>query len=123
FRIKGETVISAQEAFRMVMNRALSRKTIAIKLEDSLGRILAEDVYADLDQPPFDRVAMDGIVINSELLKTTTKFKILQTLAAGSVVPALPEGALCFEIMTGASLPDGANMVIRYEDVKIDKGI
>lgn len=117
--LKGKLLITSDEALAAVLSRRLPIKIEYVNLELSLGRILADDVFADLDQPPFNRVAMDGVAINSSNLKTTALFKILKTIAAGAESPALPSGPVCYEIMTGAVLPPGSDMVIRYEDLEI----
>ncbi|MGE3608319.1 MAG: molybdopterin molybdotransferase MoeA [Bacteriovoracaceae bacterium] len=116
-------MLSTKEAFAAVMSRVLKKKSVLVRLEDSLGKILAEDIFSDLDQPPFDRVAMDGIAINSSYLKSSSKFKIQGIVSAGSQSEPLPAGPFCFEIMTGAVLPHGADMVIRYEDLKMSDGV
>lgn len=116
-------MITAQEALSSVLSCKLHARIVTVPLSESLSRILAEDIFADLDQPPFNRVAMDGIAINKLLLATTKKFKILKTISAGSAITELPDGAVCLEIMTGAVLPHNADLVIRYEDLKICDGI
>lgn len=113
-------MITSDEALAAVLSHCLTTKTELVDLEFSLGRILAQDVFSDLDQPPFNRVTMDGLAIHSALLKTTKSFKILKTIAAGAESPELPSGPFGFEIMTGAMLPPGADMVIRYEDLEIN---
>ncbi len=112
-------MITSDEALAAILSCRLRQRTEYVKLDFSLGRNLAEDIFADADQPPFHRVTMDGVAINSSLLKTTKTFKILGTVAAGAHSPELPSGAVAFEIMTGAPLPAGSDMVIRYEDLKI----
>lgn len=115
-------MIEVKQATAQVLASQLPARIVNVPLENSLSRVLAQDVFADLDQPPFHRVAMDGIAINKELLTTTKKFKILSTIAAGSKQETLPAGAVCFEIMTGAVLPLNADLVIRYEDLQIHNG-
>lgn len=119
FHFEGETLITSDEALTAVLSHRLALKTEYVELEYSLGRILAEDIFSDLDQPPFNRVAMDGIAIKRSVLKTTNTFKILGTIPAGAHSPELPSGPVAYEIMTGAVLPPGADMVIRYEDLDI----
>ncbi len=104
------------------MSHKFLTKIISLPLEDSLNRTLAQDIYADLDAPPFHRVSMDGIAINKKLLSSTSSFKILECISAGSEERQLPSGDFCFEIMTGAVLPKNADLVIRYEDLKIADG-
>jgi len=115
-------MIEVNQATERILSCQFSAWIVKIPLEKSLSRILAEDIFADLDQPPFHRVAMDGIAINKEQLKSTNKFKILKTISAGSEKTELPAGAVCFEIMTGAVLPSNADLVIRYEDLEISGG-
>lgn len=114
-------MISSLQAQTTVLSYQLQPRVVTIPLEDSLSRILAEDILADIDQPPFHRVAMDGIAVKKEQLLSSKKFRILGTISAGSSKATLPEGNVCFEIMTGAVLPLNADFVIRYEDLKISQ--
>ncbi len=94
-----------------------------IPLEEARGRILAEDLTADRDQPPFDRVAMDGITIDHSAYAAGRRyFARAHVQAAGEAPTPLPDATNCVEIMTGAALPDGCTTVIRYEDLREDAG-
>lgn len=115
-------MIDVSQASAILSSSQLLHRIVSVPLELSLSRILAEDIFADLDQPPFHRVAMDGIAINKKLLQTTKKFKILKTISAGSPQMELPQGEVCFEVMTGAVLPLNSDLVIRYEDLKLLDG-
>jgi molybdopterin molybdotransferase len=115
-------MIDVREALNSVLSCRFHSKSVTVPLEESLSRILAEDVFADMDQPPFHRVMMDGIALNKQSLANTRKLKILSTVSAGSEKVELPKGEVCFEIMTGAVLPLNADLVIRYEDLKIENG-
>jgi molybdopterin molybdotransferase len=80
------------------------------------------DICADRDYPPFHRVMMDGIALPFEDYKIgVRKFKIQGTCAAGEPVKTLSQG--CYEVMTGAPLPVGADIVIQYEHLEINNGI
>jgi len=86
-------------------------------LEQCIGQTLRQDIFAERDNPPFDRVCMDGIAIDSGALdRGIRRFVILGTQAAG--VPPLqlqsPDGAV--EVMTGAVLPPGTDCVIPQEE-------
>ena len=72
------------------------------------GRVLAEDVHAERDQPPFDRVTMDGIAIAFRAFAAGVRsFEVVGIQAAGAEPLAIgPEQ--CAEVMTGAVLPAGA---------------
>ena len=80
------------------------------------GRVLREDLLAERDQPPFDRVAMDGIAIASEAWQAGRReYRVTGTVAAGAPPMALAGPTTCLEVMTGAVLPPGADAVIPYE--------
>lgn len=93
--------------------------TEQVLLERSLGRVLAEDIPANRDLPPYDVSAMDGFAVQSRDLATLpATLKILEDIKAGDM-PTLPvQAGQCSRIMTGAPLPPGADAVIRVEDSK-----
>ena len=116
-------MISAQEALKTVLNSAQDFGVEEIPFLKSVGSILKEEIFADRDFPPFNRVSMDGIVIDYTSFKNGQRaFKIEGIQAAGSEQITLLNVENCIEVMTGAVLPNNANTVIRYEDVKIDNG-
>ncbi|WP_088844690.1 molybdopterin molybdotransferase MoeA [Hymenobacter gelipurpurascens] len=111
-------MLSVEEATRLVAAtiRPLSVEYISLTL--AAGRVLREPLYADRDFPPFNRVAMDGIALRYEALAAgQMEFLVEHTQFAGQVPRPLQDSAAAIEIMTGASLPEGADTVIRYEDV------
>lgn len=88
----------------------------------STGRVLRQNVIAERDQPPFDRVMMDGIAIAFDAFKAGTRsFPIQSTQAAGDERQIL-DGGKCIEIMTGASLPEGADCIVPVERIVVHKG-
>lgn len=101
---------------------ALNFGTEKISLSESHNRILAEDIRADRDFPPFNRSAMDGIAIKVDEAEKTDVFKIAGMQPAGAPQQDLKSPSSCLEIMTGAILPNGADAVIRYEDVTLVDG-
>ncbi|MFT5723634.1 MAG: molybdopterin molybdotransferase [Bacteroidia bacterium] len=113
-------MISVQQADAIILDHTQSFGLEIIPFENSLGRILGEDIYADRDFPPFDRVAMDGICVRFEDYKAGQRlFPIGDIQAAGEPQKTLDAGN-AIEIMTGATLCHKADTVIRYEDLKID---
>ncbi|HYD84574.1 MAG TPA: molybdopterin molybdotransferase MoeA [Opitutus sp.] len=84
------------------------------------GRVLREDVCADRDLPPFDRVTMDGYALRSAAVAAgVTTFRVEGTQAAGMRARKLGDAIdVCVEVMTGAVLPDGADCVVPYEEAK-----
>ena len=87
------------------------------------GAILRENVYAERDQPPFDRVAMDGIALDSARLAAGRRsFRIQATQAAGDPPLTLASGEHCIEIMTGAVLPGGCDAIVPVERITVANG-
>ena len=80
------------------------------------GAVLRENIYAERDHPPFDRVAMDGVALCSAAAASgRRRFRIQATQAAGD--PALSLGSIenCIEVMTGVVLPQGCDTVVPVE--------
>ncbi len=95
---------------------------VDVTLESSLGKVLRQDVLAERDQPPFDRVMMDGIALRfSDFKSGQHQFEVQATQAAGDPVQTLESGK-CIEIMTGASLPNDADCVVPVERISVDDG-
>lgn len=117
-------MISASEAFQIVIEHAASFGDEHIPLDHALGRILREPLCADRDFPPFDRVTMDGIAIDFQAFaQGQRQFPIRGIQAAGAPPIYLNEPDSALEVMTGAMLPTGADTVVRYEDVEIKDGV
>lgn len=112
---------SVEEAKKIVLNHKLPQITETVSLTQSLYRILAQDVLADRDAPPFHRVTMDGIAIRASSLQVTKQFPIENIQAAGQPQLALKNENHCLEVMTGAMLPTNTDCVIPYEQVEIKK--
>ena len=94
-----------------------------VYFENALGRVLAEDILADRDLPPYNRVTMDGIAIkNTAFGQGIRSFFIKATQAAGDEPVAIQLENECIEIMTGAALPVAADTVIPYEHIVIADG-
>jgi molybdopterin molybdotransferase len=85
-------------------------------LEQCLGQTLREDVHAERENPPFDRVCMDGIAICSDGSQDAREFVVEGTQAAGVPGGTLSNSFSAIEVMTGAVLPTGANCVIPLEE-------
>jgi molybdopterin molybdotransferase len=111
-------MISFREAQEIVLAQARSFGTENIPLELADQRVLAEAVRADRDYPPFPRATMDGYALRfDDLERGIRQFRVVETLFAGARPVARLEGGECYKIMTGAAVPEDANIVIRREDV------
>lgn len=117
-------MISVVKALETVLNSTQDFGTEEVPFLQSIGRVLKEDIKADRDFPPFNRVMMDGIAINFKSFKNGQKtFKIEGIQAAGGEQMNLENIENCLEVMTGAMLPKNTDTVIRYEDLNIKNGI
>ena len=96
----------------------------SLPLRQCVGATLREDVHAERDNPPFDRVAMDGIAVSSDSLDHgTTRFRIQESQAAGAPASSLQAGDNAIEVMTGAILPHSSDCVVPHEQYELDDGI
>ncbi|QNM85436.1 molybdopterin molybdotransferase MoeA [Polaribacter pectinis] len=117
-------MISVKEAKKIILNSTQNFRVEEIPFIKSVDRILKENILADRDFPPFNRVSMDGIAIDFTSFKNGQRsFKIEGIQGAGSEQISLNNPENCIEVMTGAVLPNNTNTVIRYEDVTIESGI
>ncbi|MGZ5246340.1 MAG: molybdopterin molybdotransferase MoeA [Flavitalea sp.] len=108
---------SYENALSILISHAESFGEEYCSLEEVSGRVLAEDVFADRDYPPFNRVAMDGYAIRSSDWKQTIReYIVKETVFAGARYKFEIDPGECYKIMTGAALPESADMVIKVED-------
>ena len=112
-----QKMIDFKEAQRIIIEHAKSFGSEYIALEDADGRILAEDILADRDYPPFNRSAMDGYTFRfSDWQVGIRNFHVQEIIYAGMQPSRSLEPGACFKIMTGAPVPAPADVVIRRED-------
>lgn len=117
-------MISVKEATEIILQHSVDYGIEEVPLVEAIGRILREDLVADRDFPPYDRVTMDGIAIKyAAYAQGQRQFPIERVIAAGDPEGELMEQNHCVEIMTGAVLPKGADIVIRYEDLEVKDGV
>jgi molybdopterin molybdotransferase len=115
--------ISVTEAATLVLSEQRDYGTQLVTLHEAAGKVLAEELIADRDLPPFNRVAMDGIAVKYDAIeKNINEFIIKGIQQAGDEPQSFDLIEECIEIMTGAALPGCADTVIRYEDVQMNDG-
>lgn len=116
-------MLTTAEASAAILAAMPAAKTETVALEKANGRVLRQSVVSERDQPPFDRVTMDGIALSfAEFAGGTRRFPIQAMQAAGD--PALTlEAGNCIEIMTGASLPAGADCIVPVERIGVQDGV
>jgi len=109
--------LPVSEAQRVVLESVAASGAEQVKLEQALGRVLAEEVHANRDQPPYDISAMDGYALRSaDLGSIPATLEIIEDIKAGDMPRKMLAPGQCARIMTGAPLPPGADAVIRVED-------
>ncbi len=119
-----QSMITYESALAVIQEHKVALNIESKPLENCTGLYLAEDLVADRDFPPFDRVTMDGIAIAfSSFQEGKRAFFIEATAAAGMPQYHLKNKLNCLEVMTGAVLPKETDTVIRYEDLSIENGI
>jgi len=117
-------MITVEEAEKIILSELRDYGAEIMPFELTLGRVLAENIKADRDLPPFNRVTMDGIAVSYDAIENgINSFHIKATQAAGDPPGAVHEPDHCIEIMTGAALPLSVDTVIRYEDLEIRAGL
>jgi molybdopterin molybdotransferase len=109
-------MILFEDALDLVLKHYRSTEKECVGFLDSAGRILAEDVFSDIDMPPFNKSAMDGFACR--MIDIHNDLEIVETIAAGK----FPEKSVglnqCSRIMTGAKIPDGADCVLMVEHIE-----
>lgn len=114
-------MLSVEEARGKVLDLVKVLEHEEVGLMESLGQVIANDIYAELDIPPFQNSAMDGYAVRHQDIKgassnTAVTLKVVGSIAAGQLAEvALPEGT-AIRIMTGAPLPPGADTVVPFEE-------
>jgi len=106
-------MISLEQAIGIAFSKAQLMGTERADFLHSSGRILAEDVFADADMPPFNKSAMDGYACRYEDLGK--EFTVLEVIPAGQSPKYIVEAGQCSKIMTGAQVPAGADTVFMVE--------
>src|SRR5713226_1340931 len=119
-----ESLTRLEDALKVVLDTVPVLGVEKIGLLDALGRVLAEDIIAERDNPPWDNSAMDGFAVRYEdiqqahAITTSTVLKVIEDVPAGKF-PAKPVGkGEAIRIMTGAPIPKGADTVLKVEDTE-----
>ncbi|MBI2517243.1 MAG: molybdopterin molybdotransferase MoeA [Opitutae bacterium] len=108
-------MISVADALREVLARAPQLAAERVTLAQALGRTLRADARADADSPPFDASAMDGYAARRADL--ATPLRVIGEAQAGAAFAGTVGAGECVRIFTGASVPAGADCVVKQEDV------
>lgn len=114
-------MIKFEEAFGIVQNSITTNLgSQRVDFIETLGRILAEDVFSDINMPPFDKSAMDGYACRKEDIKSD--LSVIEVIPAGKIPLKKVGPKQCSKIMTGAIIPDGADCVLMVEHTEEKRG-
>lgn len=116
-------MLTYDQAFAQILGKITPLDPVELPLTDALGCVLAEDIISPQNIPPFDNSSMDGFAVRAIDLAAVPKTLPVQgDIPAGALfVPALMPGK-ALRIMTGAPVPDGADMVVPVEDTEAQAG-
>jgi len=116
-------MIGLDEALNIILKEIEPLDIIEMSLSEAFGMVLAEDVYSDMDIPPFDKSAMDGYAVRSaDLADAPATLPAQATVAAGSTHKGRIERGQCVRIMTGAPVPKGFDAVVMFEETEEKDG-
>ena len=111
------TPVSVKEAEAAILGRLPVLPAELRPLERCIGQTLRQDVFAERDNPPFDRVCMDGIAIASTAFELgKRRFHVESMQRAGVPALTLSDPANAVEVMTGAMVPGGTDCIIPLEE-------
>jgi molybdopterin molybdotransferase len=111
--------LSVTDAQKCILESVNLLAAESVGLEQSLGRVLAEDVRANRDLPPYDVSAMDGYALRSaDLANIPAILEVIEDIKAGDMPGKTVKVGQSARIMTGAPVPQGADAVIRVEDTQ-----
>jgi molybdopterin molybdotransferase len=113
-------MLNIEEALKAILDHATPLTPVTMLLDEAAGLVLAEDVIAHGNVPPFANSAMDGFaVIATDIQQaseaTPVRLRILEDVPAGSVATQPVRPGTAIRIMTGAPLPDGADTIVHVE--------
>ena len=116
-------MLSLQEAQQTVLEEIRPLGPEKVALVEARGRVLADDVIATRDNPPYDNSAMDGYAVRFEDVRAATRdtpaaLEIIEEIAAGSIGKKPVQSGQASRIMTGAPMPEGTDTVIPVEDAR-----
>ena len=116
-------MLSVDQALSLIVQTVRPMSPVCRSVAEALGCVLAEDVLADIDSPPFDKALMDGYAIRADdLAAGRSEFDVIEEVTAGRVPQRALLNGQATRIMTGAPIPAGANSVIKVEDTELLSG-
>jgi molybdopterin molybdotransferase len=120
-------LISVEEALAYILKHFHALEAESVSMLDALDRVLAENIVAGMDVPPFNNSAMDGYAVRAEDVANAANdhavtLRVIGDVAAGHTAQRAVERGTAMRIMTGAPLPQGADAVVRFEETSEGAG-
>ena len=112
-------MISFEEALKIVLDSAHNALIEEVEMLNSTQRVLAEDIFSDVNMPPFDKSAVDGFCCRKVDFDSNLELEIIEIIPAGKCPEKSISIGECSQIMTGAMLPQGADCVVMIEDTEV----
>ncbi len=110
-------MLSLTQAFDKLLATVSPLEAVLLPLADVLGMTLAEDVSAPEDSPPFDKSLMDGFAVRAaDVASDCVSLKVIEIVTAGQVPSKSVGPGAATQIMTGAPIPEGADLVVKIEE-------
>ncbi len=123
-----KALLGLEEGMRIIMEAVHPiERTEQVALLEAVGRVLAEEVTAKMDVPPFARAAMDGYAVRAEDTFGAGNFspkllEIIEVIHAGETANKEVRPGTCIQVATGSPMPPGADAVVMVEDTELDGG-
>ena len=121
-------VMDPDDVKKIIDSLGIERKIETVNFSDAYQRVLAEDVYAAIDLPPFDRASMDGYAVRAQDTFGASEdnpvtLDLIEKIRAGDVPSKKIEKGTCSEVGTGAPMPESSDAVVMVEvtDIKENK--
>lgn len=106
--------VTVEEALQLIYNNVTNKSIKLLPIESVLGYVLAQDVVATHNLPPFDNSAMDGYAVKLE--DSSSSVTVKHTILAGDNSLEILETGFAIKIMTGAKIPKGTECIVPIED-------
>jgi len=120
-------MITVEEALDKTLSHIQPQGFEKVSILDALGRVIAEDMIAPRDLPPYDNSGMDGYAVRCEDIrdaseKNPVRLEVIEDLRAGFISKKIVQKGQAIRIMTGAPIPKGADAVVPVEETERGNG-
>lgn len=116
-----KSFISLEESIDILNSIKINKQTEKVNILDGINRVVSENIYSKINNPPFNKSAMDGYTFTfDENLTIGTKLKVIGKIHAGQIFTEKVSKLEAVKIMTGAKIPNSCDVVIKKEDVLLE---